>query len=616
MIKFRCSVCSKAIGVDEKYAGRLIKCPSCQNATRVPQPVDGEDVPVAQAVPAVPTQQAFEATVAHVPKTGNPSCPSCQSELFNPSDNMCGICGHLLEQAPLVSAAPISPRPVANSPVAQIPPAGTPVGAIPTATAAPEYGLPVNPAVASPYAKPMKGQAGGYDPLMDYDSSRGSTKKSSQPSTGKSVGATFGAIAIGMFLALIWGVIASFTGAFGQVFAWAIGAIVGLVAGLIARNPSIPFCLTTAGAALLCMLFGRLVSAWVIMMAVSTMSTFNDYLMLDTGVTMGVMEDMSSKGEFEGEEKVMADMRVEAFFESKDLYDIPEYEGIDYETVVDVDKKVRDVINEMSKEEKMAVLDRVRKDHPGWMEESWHFEAILDSMVVAGEIEDEDLLAHANAKLAYIDGESGGDYYQDTTPRQMDEREEKLRELVIDKFKAMTPEQREEAIRNARLNHPSWSPVEHEYLAMLDAMVASDDIPRKLKKRSQSVIKLNLKMEFDDVWEEQLDEDYEKEEQEDLELRALVNAELLKLSQEEIDKLVESTKERYPDWTPSSGDAALEMLSDGLDETIASFESDGTFWSSLKTRFKTLDFVWLALGMISAFAIAFTLGQAGKKSGT
>ena len=67
-----------------------------------------------------------------------------------------------------------------------------------------------------------------------------------------------------MFLALIWGVIASFFGTGAQVFAWAIGAIVGCVAGLIARNPSLKFCFATTLGALLCMLFGRLVSAWVI----------------------------------------------------------------------------------------------------------------------------------------------------------------------------------------------------------------------------------------------------------------------------------------------------------------------------------------------------------------
>ena len=96
------------------------------------------------------------------------------------------------------------------------------------------------------------------------------------------------------------------------------------------------------------------------------------------------------------------------------------------------------------------------------------------------------------------------------------------------------------------------------------------------------------------------------------ELKTLVNEEVLKLDQDEVDKIVARTKDKYPGWT-AGGFEGFEDFSLGLDEQIARFESDGTFWSSLKTRFKTLDFVWLTLGMISAFAIVFTLGQSGKK---
>jgi len=635
MIKFRCTGCQKAIGVDEKYGGRLIKCPACKNPTRVPKAAVDEP-PVAQAVPVAEsvTQRAVEATAAHIPKVprANPICPSCQTELFNPSDTMCGVCGHLLQQQPVVaSPAPMSPRPAAaTSNIAQIPPLGvnpatvpplSPISAAPTGYGEmPEYDLPVNPAVGggSTYSQPMASKEDGYDSSYHYDV----PKKG--PSSGKSVGAWVAAVAIGMFLALIWGVIASFTGAFGQVFAWAIGAIVGLIAGLIARSPSIPFCLATAGGALLCMLFGRVVSAWVIMMAVSAMASFNTFLMPDTGVTIGVMEDMNANGEFEGDEKALADMRVEAYFTNKDIYEVGGYDEIEYEVEVALDQKVRRVVKEMSKGERRAILKKVRESHPEWMEETWYFNAILDSMVEAGEIEDEGLLAHANVVLAQIDGESDEDYYQDTPQRQLTKRDEELRKLVMKRFAEMDVDQRAEAIRNARINHPVWTPVHHEFLAMLDTMYAAGDIPAEQKKRAQSEIKLNLKLEYDDIdtndiYENLEDEDYdyekeaEKERKEANELQALVNTELMKRSQDEIDQLVDSTCEKYPKWKPTSGLALLDDLSEGVDEAIAKFDSDGTFWGSLKTRFRTLDFVWLLLGMLSAFAIAFTLGQAGKK---
>jgi hypothetical protein len=454
----------------------------------------------------------------------------------------------------------------------------------------------------------MAGPGSGYDPAYQHEYSQ----KSSKPSSGKSVGAWFAAVAIGMFLALIWGVIAAYTGPVGQVFAWAIGAIVGLVAGLIARSRSVPFCLATTGGALLCMLFGRFVSAWVIMLTVSAMATFNTFLIPDSGITIGVMEEMNAKGELEGEEKALADMRVEAFFGNKSVYEVPEYDLIDHEVEVSLDKKVRKVLKDMSREEKQALLKKVREDHPGWMEADWYKEAILDSMVETGEIEDEGLLAHAQSKLAAIDGEYDQDYYQDTPQRKMTQREEELDKLITKRFGEMDSEERKEAIRNARINHPVWTPVFHEYLAKLDAMYASGEIPKELKKRAKSIIKLNLELEYDDIYgdyDPDAEYDYEKEERESQQLQKLVNTELMKLSQDDIDALVESTTTKYPDWQPTTGDVALNDLSNELDNAIDSFESDGTFWSSLKTRFKLLDFVWLSLGMLSAFAIAFTLGR-------
>ena len=122
MIKFRCSGCQKAIGVDEKYAGRLIKCPSCQNPTRVPA-ADGD------AAPVPPTaQSAPAATMARVAApTLNPICPSCQSELFNPSDTLCGVCGHLLDQAPL-PRTPAGQIPMATMSATAAPVAATAAG--------------------------------------------------------------------------------------------------------------------------------------------------------------------------------------------------------------------------------------------------------------------------------------------------------------------------------------------------------------------------------------------------------------------------------------------------------------------------------------------------------
>jgi len=57
MIKFRCKHCSQKLGVDDKYAGRRVRCSKCKEPIRVPQPaaasVAGSPVKI-DAVPKVP----------------------------------------------------------------------------------------------------------------------------------------------------------------------------------------------------------------------------------------------------------------------------------------------------------------------------------------------------------------------------------------------------------------------------------------------------------------------------------------------------------------------------------------------------------------------------------
>ena len=600
MIRFRCSECQKAIGVDEKFSGRRIRCPGCQNATVVPSDAN-DQVFVAQAV----TLPTGEATSTAKLKSIHPACPSCNSVLSNPSDAMCGICGHLLQQTPTASA-PLRPISAASTAPVEAVPVGLP-GSVGSLAETADTNLPVNPAISPGH---LHGQPGSYTSEVVVVEPTG-------PTRGKSIGGWFAAVAVGMFVALICGVIAAYTGVVGQVLAWGVGALVGLIAGLVARSPTFRYCLATTLGALLCMLFGRLVSAWVIMLTVSMMSSLQGlgtYLIPDTGVSIGVTEDMSAQGEFAGDEKLLADMKVEAFFDNKTIYEMDGYDDIEYEVEVEVDRKVRNFVRKMTDEEKIAVLKRVRKDHPEWLEKSWYFNAIVDSMVNNDEIEDEDLLAHAKSVLAKIDGDSNAEYYKNTTQSEMSNREKELRKLVLKKYAEMDQDQLETAVREARLNHLSWTPLRHEYLAMLDTMYESDDIPKEYRKLAKSTINLELEFEYDESYDE---EDPEREEQrriEENELHAVVNEKLMKLDQQEIDDLVAATSEKYPFWTPDTELGALEDFAGGVDDWVSGFESDGTFWSSLKTRFKFLDFVFIALGMISAFAIAFTLGQSAKKS--
>ena len=582
MIKFHCSECQKAIGVEAQYAGRLIRCPGCQQPTSVPEAA-ADIATTANAAAA----DAVESPVEN--KSVFPHCPSCNSALSSGSDVVCGICGYLLDQAPVPYAparVPIAPQALREDAL---------VG-----PAAAEGEMLVNPAIdAKGYAVHSPDDYFTYAPeVVGHKKSRGS-----------SVGGLIAAACVGLFCAIIWGVIAAFTGVVGQAFAIAIGVVVGLLAGSLARNPSLKYGLASSAVALLCLLFGRVVSAWVIMMAVSSMGVFQDlgsYLIPDTGVSIGVAEDMSKAGEFQGDEQLLADMKVEAFFSNQTVEQMDGYDDIDFEVELVVDRKIRAAVGKMTDEERKAVLDRVRKDHPDWMEEEWHLDAIVDAMVKQDEIEDEDLLAHAKSKMANLDGSYDGTYYQETSLSDRELREVELEELAKKEYSKMTPEQRQQAIKEAREDHLAWTPRHDDYLAMLSKMYDAGEIPQEYREQAKSTINLELDYDFDET---DLD-DFEVEDvAPEVALQKIVNAELLKLEQDEIDALIVATQEKHPVWIPENDLGSVFGFDAGLDGIIASFESDGTFWSSLQTRFKPLDYLWLALGVLSAFMITRLFGR-------
>ena len=597
MIQFRCSGCNKALGVDEEFGGKLIKCPACQCATRVPMS-ERRDV-----VEAVPVASIEAPTLDHIPKVAvHPACPNCQTELFNPSDNVCGVCGNLLDQD--LGGTARSVVTASSEKKASVRP-----GVIPGYSVEPYEALPVNPALesASHSALPYK--------TDQYDSSKGSSIRRG-PTTGKSIAGWVTGVATGMFCALVWGVVASFFGTWVQAIGWGIGALVGFIAGIIARNPSMKFCISASLGAILCMLFGRIVSAWVIMATVSTMGAFGTILMPDNGVTVGVMErliDEEVLNEFEAD---YAQSKVDEFFANESAIDedLGEYEEFASEEEIEVDLKVRKIVREMSPEEKEKLLEEVRLKHPDWIEKEWHRMAVVDSLVQNNEIEDVTIKDHANAMLTRLEGIYEGDYFEKTSQQERYERELKLTKLAGEKYASLSPGQRKDVYLAARKKHLTWNPVQHEYLAMLDCMYQNDEIPKELKPFAKSQINQQLEMIFDDAIEE-YGEDFDMESYQKSQnlLSKIVNEKLLELSDEEIKELVSQTKKRYPGFVAEEYDL-MDDLAAGLDDTIARFESDGTFLGSLKTRFKRMDCVWLCLGAISAFAIAFTLGQSGKRA--
>lgn len=121
MIKFRCSSCDKKIGVPPEYAEKLIKCPRCKNAVRVPAENTEQELPEkflltrdsrpAADGPAEGPAASDEGSPWSDEILGNTPtdeqdehdrddakmCPRCRATLREGSE-FCVQCGHRVEQ--------------------------------------------------------------------------------------------------------------------------------------------------------------------------------------------------------------------------------------------------------------------------------------------------------------------------------------------------------------------------------------------------------------------------------------------------------------------------------------------------------------------------------------
>lgn len=113
MIKFRCSICDKKIGVPDEYAGKQVACPECSQPAVVPE-LAAPDEPVLGAPPddgiwsddvlaaSSPSASATAQVTADAP--GPVTCPSCGAAL-DAGDALCRQCGQSLQPAVAVTAA-------------------------------------------------------------------------------------------------------------------------------------------------------------------------------------------------------------------------------------------------------------------------------------------------------------------------------------------------------------------------------------------------------------------------------------------------------------------------------------------------------------------------------
>ncbi|MEM6853089.1 MAG: hypothetical protein AAF593_01645 [Planctomycetota bacterium] len=264
MIKFRCNNCQKKIGVKVEYAGRAIKCPSCETRLTVPQPQ-----PAPAPMPA-------EAPAADLP-------------------DLAGL-------AALEAAAEPTQVRTAEAPGRQCPACG--FGLAKTAVLCTNCGYSFMKGGQKLDTKIAKAEVGGGD----------SGRTPTVGGTGRMALGLTAASAVGVVSCVVWLLIMLFAGAELGLLAWGIGGLIGLTAGLIGRNPSPIYCGLTAGIAAVSILGAKAVVAGVVTLGVMGMAMMEDWGMISSLEHHAVMLQMVDDGELTGTEAEYAQFEARTFF--------------------------------------------------------------------------------------------------------------------------------------------------------------------------------------------------------------------------------------------------------------------------------------------------------------
>jgi len=104
MVKFHCTTCNKKLGVDEKHAGRTVKCPKCGTKMTVPQPETETVGALGTGISGVnPGVDPYD-----IQETTKP-CKFCGKEISEEAK----VCGHCKkdQSAPLVEEEVVEEKP-------------------------------------------------------------------------------------------------------------------------------------------------------------------------------------------------------------------------------------------------------------------------------------------------------------------------------------------------------------------------------------------------------------------------------------------------------------------------------------------------------------------------
>ncbi|MEM9420534.1 MAG: zinc ribbon domain-containing protein [Planctomycetota bacterium] len=407
MIKFRCHACQKKIGVKPEYAGRAIKCPSCEARLTVPTPA-AEPKPVASEtsdMPDLASLAALEAAAQSQMRTVEApgrTCPSCGATV---SENavLCTNCGYSFK--------------------------------------------------------------GGKQQISTQviTEEAESTQTPTVGGMGKMVLGLGAASVVAVICCVVWLMIMVSTGYQVGLIAWVIGGLVGLTAGLIGRNPSPIYCGFTALIACMSIIGAKLIVAATFSVAMwgagFAETIFEDFSPERANLYYAVMDDMLQNGEFSGEQQTVAQITTDAFF-GQQLTEEPDTESY-WESYFAVDDKVEDKLASMSGAEQEQTLAAAQARYPQWVGDPYLYQAAANHLVDAGNLSDE-LTYHARQTVLYQYGvgQDMGDYNDDygdwMTETKWQQLEFDLNQEVSGYVVSLDTPQREQLITQTKAEYPTW----------------------------------------------------------------------------------------------------------------------------------------------------------------
>lgn len=493
-------------------------------------------------------------------------CPWCKAPLRNPAEPICGKCGLAI------------PRTTKNA-------------------ATQKDAVPLDP-LQQTYSSAQEGAA-----ILAVQ------RRGPEVTLKRSIIAFVIASVAAIIACVGWVIVAIVTGMEFGLLAWGIGGLIGFVAGVIAKNSSPVFCFLVAGLAGMSILGAKIIMAIFLMLISFGVATIKEWAQFGPDyvkISHAVQDEMLAEGQFEGRQKEIAEEQVRTFFGNliEDSVIPPADLDARMQDQLAISEKVNARIMAMTQPEKDAVLVRARQRYPGWLENDYQYAAIVDSLVTSGELTDAALAAHAQSELKELGGEFDLEYEQTVAERERNRRSNELHRIAAEKKLTLDDRQLDELLRQTIRHHMQWVPIHDEYIAVLEKMHRENQFSGELAQHAKRT--LDLQLDSDPV--NGTDEvDFDALQRREAQLAAQVNEQFVTMDATQRKALVDDLKTRFPTWNSLLGGADADL--NELDEALKDAGADGTFFGSFKQVFRLIDFLWLFLGISTAFGVAYKQGE-------